>query len=105
MDTSITEEDTSITEEDTSIQHISDEFVFTNIELDWEKVDGTAKNYGSALAWKKEWSGFPEDFYPILENFSHNLDVPVNDTAHTVKQLRNDAKKKQRKGRGKKLRK
>ena len=100
-DTSITEADTSITEADTS-KHISKELVGTSIELDWEKVDGSIEQYGSAQAWKKAWSGFPDEFYPVLEAFSN---TSVNELDETPKQKRNRLKKEQKMYRGKKLRK
>ena len=102
-DTSITEADTSITEADTS-KHISKELVGTSIELDWEKVDGSIEQYRSASAWKKAWSGFPDEIYPVLEAFS-NAQLSVNELDETPKQKRNRLKKEQKMYRGKKLRK
>jgi hypothetical protein len=68
----------------------------TSFELDWEKVDGSIEQYGSAQAWKREWSEFPDEFYPVLETFSNappvdkNVNTNVNETA---KQIRNRIKK------------
>ena len=107
-DTSISQADTSISQADTSIsqatQHIAKELIGTSIELDWEKVDGSVEQYGSASAWKKAWSGFPDDFYPVLEAFS-NTPLSVNECNETPKQKRNRLKKEQKMYRGKKLRK
>jgi hypothetical protein len=107
-DTSVSQADRSISQADTS-KHISKELIGTSIELDWEKVDGSIEQYGSAQAWKREWSGFPDEFYPVLEAFSNappvdkNVDKNVNTNVNeTPKQIRNRIKKDKRIGRGKK---
>jgi hypothetical protein len=99
-DRSITQADRSISQADTS-KHISKDLIGTSIELDWEKVDGSIEQYGSAQAWKREWSGFPDEFYPVLEAFS-NAPLSVNEYNETPKQIRNRIKKDKRIGRGKK---
>lgn len=94
----IQEADTTEVSRDSPSHHISPDKTGKNIVVDWFKVDYAVESYRSRDAWKREWSGFPDDFYPALEAHSNGI------TAKQYKSILKKEKKKEQGIKGKKVR-
>jgi hypothetical protein len=72
--------------------HVKQEDIGKHFTVDWSKIDYTEAGYGTAESWKEEFSGFPDCFYPVLEQKSKGM---------TLNEYKKEQKKEQ-KVRGKK---